>query len=153
MDLILWRHAEAIELEMGGDDMQRHLTVRGERQAQRMARWLDRMLPQGTRIFSSPAKRCEQTVLALGRRYKTREELSPNGDAQGLLELVQWPVAKNPVLVVAHQPFLGQTVAQLLQTNSAECSFKKGSIWWIKTKKKEDTWVSSIYCVVPPETI
>jgi len=113
MDLILWRHAEAIELPEEGNDMDRNLTPKGERQAVRMSAWLDRVLPQGTRIFSSPATRCEQTVLALGRRYKLREELSPNGHPDEVLALTQWPLAKSAVLVVGHQPYLGQVVAKI----------------------------------------
>ena len=58
MDLILWRHAEAIDLELVGDDMVRSLTPKGEKQAARMAVWLDRQLPDGTRILVSPARRC-----------------------------------------------------------------------------------------------
>ena len=37
MDLILWRHAEAVEDDVSGDDMARTLTPRGEKQAKRMA--------------------------------------------------------------------------------------------------------------------
>ena len=46
--------------------MQRVLTPRGRKQAERMATWLESQLPQGTRILSSPAVRAEQTVRALG---------------------------------------------------------------------------------------
>ena len=42
MDLILWRHAEAFDLAEGGTDLERMLTPRGEKQAARMAAWLDR---------------------------------------------------------------------------------------------------------------
>ena len=65
MDLIVWRHAEAFEAEPGEDDMNRVLTSRGKKQAERMAVWLESQLPQGTRILSSPAVRAEQTVRAL----------------------------------------------------------------------------------------
>ncbi|MEY2783127.1 MAG: Phosphohistidine phosphatase SixA, partial [Pseudomonadota bacterium] len=41
MDLILWRHAEAHEAVLGEDDMQRVLTPRGRKQAERMAVWLE----------------------------------------------------------------------------------------------------------------
>ena len=58
MDLIFWRHAEAEDWTEGCDDMQRSLTARGEKQAKRMASWLDRQLPDGTRIICSPARRC-----------------------------------------------------------------------------------------------
>ena len=50
MDLILWRHAEAIDVEMVGDDMLRSLTGKGEKQAARMAAWLDRQLPEGAKL-------------------------------------------------------------------------------------------------------
>ena len=59
MDLILWRHAEAEEAADGGDDLERALTSRGEKQAARMAGWLDRQLPEGLRVLASPAKRTE----------------------------------------------------------------------------------------------
>jgi phosphohistidine phosphatase len=77
MDLIFWRHAEAEDWTEGCDDMQRSLTARGEKQAKRMASWLDRQLPDGTRIICSPARRCEQTALALGRKYKLRPSWRP----------------------------------------------------------------------------
>ena len=61
MDLILWRHAEAEELPETITDAQadlaRKLTPRGEKQAARMADWLDRQLAGSTRIVSSPARR------------------------------------------------------------------------------------------------
>ena len=101
MDLILWRHAEAEDWPEGqseacgahGSDLERSLTSRGEKQAIRMANWLDRQLPDGTRILVSPARRCEQTVLALGRKYKIRTELAPGATPGQLLELVQWPTS------------------------------------------------------------
>ena len=138
MDLIFWRHAEAFEAEGGADDMSRALTPRGERQATRMAHWLDRQLPEGVRILSSPAKRAEQTVIALGRKYKIRDELSPQSQPDQVLELVQWPNNKNSVLIVGHQPFLGQTIARLLELPSGECSVRKGAVWWLRSRQKEE---------------
>ncbi len=80
---------------------------RGDKQAARVAAWLDRQLPETARILCSPARRCEQTALALGRRYKVRPELGPDTTVQQLLDAVQWPVARQPVVVVGHQPVLG----------------------------------------------
>lgn len=132
MDLILWRHAEAQEAEDGGDDLARALTARGEKQAARVAAWLDRQLPEGLRVLASPARRTEQTALALGRKFKMRAELLPGGSAQDLLELAQWSRAKGAVLIVGHQPVLGQTVAQLLEIQTPECAVRKGSVWWLR---------------------
>ena len=136
MDLILWRHAEAEDAAEGQDDLSRALTGRGEKQAARVAAWLDRVLPEGTRILSSPARRCEQTVLALGRKYKVREELGPDATAAQLLEAVQWPNARQPVLLVGHQPILGEVVAQLLGIEGGSCAVRKGGAWWIRTRER-----------------
>ena len=137
MDLVLWRHAEAQDWVEGCDDMARSLTSRGEKQANRMAHWLDRQLPEGARILVSPARRCEQTVLALGRKYKLKAELAPGCSVAQLLELAQWPDAKGTVLVIGHQPTLGQTIAGLIGLSASECSVKKGALWWLRYRERE----------------
>jgi phosphohistidine phosphatase len=141
MDLILWRHAEAedplLDDETAGLDMDRSLTQRGEKQATRMAAWLDRQLPEGTRILVSPARRCEQTAFALGRKYKIRSELAPEATPAQLLELVQWPGNKYPILVIGHQPTLGQAIAQLLGLKDSECAVKKGALWWLRNRDRD----------------
>jgi len=153
MDLVLWRHAEAQDWMPGCDDMSRCLTARGEKQAVRMAAWLDRQLPANTRIFVSPARRCEQTASALGRKYKFRQELSPEGQMAQLLELVQWPDAKGTVLVVGHQPTLGQTIARLIELKSPECTVKKGSVWWLRHRQRETLSQSVLVTVQSPELL
>ena len=81
MDLIVWRHADAEDLSDGiappaiteidfQADLARCLSSKGLRQAARMAQWLDRKLADNARILCSPAVRCEQTVVPLGRKYK-----------------------------------------------------------------------------------
>jgi phosphohistidine phosphatase len=52
--------------------------------------------------------------LALGRKYKIRPELAPDGTPEQLLEAALWPASRVPVVIVGHQPTLGATVAQLL---------------------------------------
>jgi phosphohistidine phosphatase len=137
MDLILWRHAEAEDAAEGRDDLRRSLTPRGEKQAARVAAWLDRQLPEGTRILCSPARRCEQTVLALGRKYKVRNELAPEATAEDVLEVAQWPSSKHPILVVGHQPVLGELLAKLLNIEPASCPVRKGAVWWLRTRQRE----------------
>jgi phosphohistidine phosphatase len=153
MDLVLWRHAEAQEWVEGCDDMARSLTTRGEKQAARMANWLDRQLPEGTRVLTSPARRSEQTALALGRKFKIRPELAPDGSVAGLLELVQWPIAKGTVLVIGHQPTLGQTIAQLIGLTATECSVKKGAVWWLRNREREAHSQTVIVTVQTPEVL
>ena len=154
MDLVLWRHAEA---EPGAreddDDMERLLTSRGEKQAARMAAWLDRQLPEGARILVSPARRAERTAQALDRKYKLRPELAPQGSVAQLLELVQWPDAKTTTLVVGHQPMLGQTIAMLLGMQASECPVKKGAVWWLRHRQRDGDAQIALLTVQSPDAL
>lgn len=153
MDLILWRHAEAEEGPDGTDDLARALTARGEKQAARMAAWLDRQLPEGLRVLASPARRTEQTASALGRKFKMRAELLPGASPQDLLELAQWPRSRGAVLIVGHQPVLGQTISQLLGMQAPECAVRKGSVWWLRQRQRLDQSQTVLLTVQSPELL
>jgi phosphohistidine phosphatase len=153
MDLILWRHADAEDGDESIGDMERVLTPRGVKQAARVAGWLDRQLPEGTRILCSPARRCEQTVLALGRKYKVRPELAPDMSSEQLLEAAQWPIAKNAVLIVGHQPTLGETIARLLPFEHAACPVRKGMVWWLRTRERDGHQQTVVAAVQSPEML
>lgn len=153
MELILWRHAEAHDAKEGQDDLERALTPRGEKQAARMSAWLERQLPQGLRVVSSPARRTEQTAQALGRKYKLRAELLPDGTPHDLLELVQWPQGRGAVLVVGHQPMLGRVAAQLLGLPGGECAVRKGAVWWLRQRQREDQPQTVLVTVQTPELL
>jgi phosphohistidine phosphatase len=153
MDLILWRHADALEPQADQHDQDRELSAKGERQAARMAKWLDRQLPEGARIYCSPAKRALQTVQCLGRKYKLRDELSPQCDHTHVLGLVQWPNAKMTTLVVGHQPALGQTIAELMGMPELALSMRKGSVWWLRSKLSEGQHKTVLVTVQSPEML
>ncbi len=153
MDLIFWRHADAQEGEEGQEDLLRGLTPKGEKQAQRMATWLDRQLPEGLRVLCSPARRAEQTALALGRKYKVRAELLPGGSAQELLDLVQWPRFKGAILVVGHQPQIGQAIAVLLGLKAEECAVRKGAVWWLRHRQRQGEDQTVVVTVQTPDLI
>ena len=153
MDLILWRHAEAVPTEEGLTDSNRPLTLRGERQAKRMSQWLERQLPEGAKVFCSPTVRTQQTVLPLGRKFKLRDEISPQGTVEHALELAQWPTAKNTVVMGSHQPLIGQMVSLLFGLPSHEMMIKKGSVWWIRYKIKDEQPQITLLTVQSPELL
>ena len=153
MDLVLWRHAEAQDPLDGQEDMFRGLTGRGEKQAGRMAHWLDRQLPEGTRVLVSPARRCEQTAQALGRKFKTRPELAIGGTVEQLLEAAQWPQGKGAVLIVGHQPVLGQAIARLLGLSASECVVKRGAVWWLRNRERGELSQTVVVTVQSPEVL
>lgn len=135
MDLILWRHADA---EDGFPDKGRKLTAKGVKQADQMAQWLKARLPEGTRILASPAKRAQQTALALGVAFETDKAVDVGADATAVLEAAGWPDAGGAVLVVGHQPTLGRVAAFLLSGAEAEWTIKKGGVWWISNRVRQD---------------
>ena len=153
MDLILWRHAEALEAEDGSEDLDRALTARGERQAARMATWLNQHLPATTRILASPARRTQQTAAALERKFKTVAALAPDGSVPGLLTAARWPEAKEPVLLIGHQPTLGLTAAYLLAGVVQPWSVKKGAVWWLRRRDRPGDDQTVLVTVRGPENV
>jgi phosphohistidine phosphatase len=151
MDLILWRHAQARDIEDDQLDTERPLTPRGEKQATRMAAWLERHLPKETRILVSPARRAEQTAKALSRDYTISDELAPGGTVAQLLSLTHWPHATGSVLVVGHQPVLGQVIAQLIGLNAGQCAVKKGAVWWLRSRKHDPQTETVLLTVQSPD--
>jgi phosphohistidine phosphatase len=133
MDLILWRHAEA---EQGEPDVDRPLTTKGHKQAARIAQWLDQHLPGSCRILVSPAKRAQQTAMALKRKFKTKDALAPDVPPQSILAAANWPDAREAVLIVGHQPTLGQVASLLMAGDTTEWWMQKGAVWWLSNRER-----------------
>ena len=134
MDLILWRHCEA---EPGEPDLGRRLTPKGHKQAERMAEWLERHLPDSSRILVSPADRAQQTAQALPRRFRSVPELAPGASVSAVLAAANWPDSREPVLIVGHQPTLGMVASFLLSGQETYWSVRKGSVWWLSNRARE----------------
>lgn len=146
MDLILWRHAEARDLPEGAPfdaaaDLARPLTPRGDKQAQRMAEWLNRFLPESTKVLVSPALRTRQTAEALGRKLRIVDGLAPGATHTQALAAARWPDSREPVLLVGHQPTLGQLAAYLMggaaTLDGPPWAVRKGAVWWLRHRERD----------------
>ncbi len=153
MDLILWRHAEAYDAKDGQDDLERALTTKGERQAARMADWLNRQLPAGTKVYASPARRAQQTAAALERKVKTADALAPDGSVEALLHTVRWPDAREGALVIGHQPTLGLVAAYLLAGQPLPWALRKGAVWWLRSRERDGVRQTVLHAAMSPELI
>lgn len=153
MDLILWRHAEAHPLREGQIDLERALTPKGERQAQRMAEWLNRRLVESTRVLVSPAVRAQQTAQALERPFKTVKDLAPDGSVEALLKAARWPDGTEPVLLIGHQPTLGFAAARVLVDLDRYLPMKKAAVWWLRRRERDGEVQVVLHAVQGPDLL
>jgi phosphohistidine phosphatase len=145
MELILWRHADA---EDGAPDLERRLTKKGRKQAERVAEWLLARLPKNFAVIASPAARARETAEALGVRIKTVDQLAPGASVAKILKAAGWPAAGETVVIVGHQPDLGRAVAHLVCGAQAEWSIYKGGLWWVESDEPV-----SVKAVISPDLL
>lgn len=150
MELILWRHAEAVD---GLPDMERHLTDKGLKQAERMASFLRSRIPQDTRILVSPAKRAQQTAHALTKHFTTEPAIAPGCSVHSLLNAANWPDGDGCVLIVGHQPILGEAAARLLCDSQISFSVKKAAVWWLTQRPLEGDFQTNLRLVIAPDQL
>jgi phosphohistidine phosphatase len=153
MDLILWRHAEA---EDGGPtlpDAKRRLTARGEKQAHDMAKWLRPRLGKKPRILVSPAMRTQQTAHALALPFEIEPKIAVGATTADLLKAAGWPEHTGTVVLVGHQPTLGQLAALLLAGSASDWSVKKGGVWWFSRRNREGQGRIVLRAVINPEVL
>jgi phosphohistidine phosphatase len=144
MDLILWRHAEAYDSKELGDDLERALTPRGTKQAKRAGQWLSKNCPGSARIFAK----------ALERTFQTTTALAPEASAAHILEFVHWPIKESgAVVIVGHQPALGECIASILELESQTISIPKGAFWWLSTRDQGDGARLVVRAVLTPQLL
>lgn len=150
MDLILWRHADAVD---GMPDMARELTAKGQRQAEQVARWVRPKLPAQTRFIVSPARRALQTVKYLTEDFEVVRDLAPGASPAIVLAAAQWPDHAGAVLVVGHQPTLGMVAAMLIAGEPMPWSIKKGSLWWLSHRVRGEQPQVVVRAVITPDLL
>ena len=150
MELILWRHADA---EDGIPDAERKLTAKGLKQAARMAKWLRARIPDSAVVLASPAKRAQQTAQALTPHFKTVAELGLAASAEGVLRAAGWPDREGCVVVVGHQPTLGETAALALTGKEEPWNVKKGAVLWFVRRDDEEPARTQLRAAISPDLL
>jgi phosphohistidine phosphatase len=150
MDLILWRHAEAVD---GQPDLARELTPKGVKQAKAIARWLRSRLPRQTRIIVSPAARAQQTAAALTDDFEIDRQLAPGAPPTAVLAAAGWPEHRGAVVVVGHQPTLGMAAGLLIAGKPMPWSMKKGAIWWLSHRVRGEHRQVVLRAVMSPDLL
>ena len=151
--MLLIRHAQAgSRKDWSGDDRQRPLNAKGERQAAALVRRLRLWRP--SRILSSPYVRCLQTVQALaddlGVKVEEAVELE-EGRGGAALTLVR-SLADTSVAMCTHGDVIPDVLVSLADEDRLDLGpaprQAKGSIWVLEARKS--TFVKATY--LPPAT-
>jgi phosphohistidine phosphatase len=123
--LIILRHTKSDWNSEAENDFDRPLNKRGRKDAPRMGRWLlkHKLLPD--HVLGSPARRAEQTLLAVAKELevkKKRIHWEPRiyeAAVGRLLDVLgEVPAQARRVLLVGHNPGLEELVAYLCRTGS-----------------------------------
>ena len=156
MDLILWRHADAGEpIAEAAADLARPLSSKGRKQAKAMAAWLRKQLQDvdDYRLIASEAVRSRETAEFLGK-YSVAASINPGGFNGAYLEVAHWPrdVGKT-VVIVGHQPHIGQVASLLLTGKELDWTTRKSGIWWIQRRIIDDRIRYVLKAAIGPEML
>jgi phosphohistidine phosphatase len=104
-------------------------------------------------VIASPAVRAQQTAEALGVPVKTDKALAPGAAPAGIVQASGWPSYKGAAVIVGHQPDLGRVVQQLVSGTAQNCSIRKGGLWWISNRVRDEKDQTVVRAVVSPDLL
>lgn len=129
-ELILLRHAEAMQIALGGSDRARPLSLRGEQEAREAGAWLHDQGASPDAVLCSPARRAQMTVervldvlfahatpFPIPKFVPEIYEATP-GALIAVLE--QHAASSRQMLLVGHNPGMEQLLALLISGRSPD---------------------------------
>jgi len=70
-----------------------------------------------------------------------------------ILAAAGWPEHKGAVVLVGHQPDLGNAVAYLLSGSAADWSLKKGALCWLASREREQESQVVLRAAISPDLL
>jgi phosphohistidine phosphatase len=142
MDLLVIRHAIAVERAEGTDDHARPLTAKGIKRMKAAVRGLDNLGLEMACVLHSPWQRAVETAELLEPvvRGRVADALVPTEHLTGsprseLLAQIAEHGVRGSVAVVGHEPWLGELIALLTFGDSRvgeSIPLKKGGVAWLE---------------------
>jgi len=158
MQIYLVRHGEAVERNAGIDDGWRWLTPKGRKTMVKVADRLRRQHVRPDLIITSPLTRAVQTAELLAAKVGSRAELRadasllPARSVEQVLELIHSITNTCALMLVGHEPLLGQVAAELLGRHQIT-GLAKGSCLALELRDKPDKPVRLFWYAVPGKKI
>ena len=138
MELYFLRHAIAAEKAEAGvaADVDRPLTSEGAQKMKKAAEGMKKLNLGVDKIIASPYIRAKHTAeiaaegLGFGGKIRLSDALIPNAVFRDFSKLLKEQAANARLLLVGHQPSMGDFVSELVTGNQGGLSidFKKGSL-------------------------
>lgn len=137
------RHGIAVPAEAGmTSDWERPLTKKGRDRIYKEATGLLALEISPDRIFTSPLLRAQQTaqvvaeVLKMGEALEEIRELAPDRSPQEVIRRLGTYQNIQRILLIGHQPLLGETASYLLSgDDKLEIRLKKGGLCCIEADR------------------
>jgi phosphohistidine phosphatase len=131
MKVALIRHAAAVPRGTPGIlDAERPLTSAGKIRFRAAARGLARIMARPTVLLTSPLSRAHETADIAAHVFKKIDaEIEPalgEQDVDSILAALKNHPADATVVLVGHEPVLGELLARMLGSEQARFAFKKG---------------------------
>lgn len=161
MEIVIVRHGPAADRDPSRwpDDQRRPLTADGIRATRRAAKGLASLKPTVDKIVTSPATRAFATaeilrnVLDVRSELESWSELEPDAPPGPVLERLQRLSRKRGILLVGHEPTLGELlglsvtgesvpIARFSKAGAAQITFPEeprpgaAEIGWVLTRKQ-----------------
>lgn len=144
-ELILLRHAEAMQIALGGSDRARPLSLRGEQEAREAGAWLREQGAHPDVVLCSPARRAQMTVERALDALFAHAVPSPvpkfvpevyDATPGTLVALLEQHVAMaQQVLLVGHNPGMEQLLALLTSGRSPDArGIPPAGLAWIELR-------------------
>jgi phosphohistidine phosphatase len=159
MNLYLVRHADALPVGEQGItvDEDRPLSEEGLRQARLLAQGVKRLGISLTQILTSPLRRAAQTAEELARilqipasSVETCEQLGP-GQSSKKLGKHLLKLETDNLLLVGHEPDLGQHTAWLIGSKKARVDFVKAGIAFVECDAVPQKGAGALRWLVTPK--
>lgn len=136
MEIIILRHGEAgVQVPPPGQDEERTLTDSGKKEVEDIAKSIKALKLKVGLIATSPLTRSLETAKIVAKTLnKTKEleswdELKPEGERNALYERLSKLKDDSSVLIVGHEPYLGNMIGELIAgKSSCRIAIKKGGM-------------------------
>ena len=71
------------------------------------------------------------------RHEQTLNELNPDALPKEVLVGLGWGVKSEPIVIVGHQPWIGECIHWLSMDASAPLPVRKGAAWWLQSRERD----------------